>query len=122
MKIAKLKIENSKGFALIELLVVIAIIGVLAGFVLISLNNARERANVATAISFAGQIDRLLGADKIGEWSFRDLNQTFGEGQTIPDGHSIMDTSGNYVHGVSVGELKFTRDVPEIGGFGIIFE
>ncbi len=68
--------KHSKAFTLIELLVVIAIVGTLAGIVLVSLSGARDKAELAKAISFGAQIHRSFGAYAIGVWDFDALDGT----------------------------------------------
>ncbi len=68
------------GFTLIELLVSISIIALLSSFVFASLRNARDSAREKTALQFAAQNDRIMGADAAGIWNFEE-----GSGTTATD-------------------------------------
>ncbi len=73
----------NKAFTLIELLVVVAIIGILASIILVSLQGAKDQAELAEAQSFARQMRSSLGLSLVGEWRLND-----------GVGNSAVDSSG----------------------------
>ncbi len=61
---------KNRGFTLIELLVVVSLIGMLSSIVLVSLQAARDKGRVASAIIFSTSMYRGWGADAFGVWNF----------------------------------------------------
>ena len=83
---------KQKGFTLIELLVVISIIGLLSSIVMASINSARDRAVIASAMRFSFSLHNAIGSDLVGWWNLE-------EG---PSGGTVNDLSGFNRHGDAV--------------------
>ncbi|MDD5551730.1 MAG: prepilin-type N-terminal cleavage/methylation domain-containing protein [Candidatus Pacebacteria bacterium] len=62
--------ESQKSFTLLELLVVIAIIAILAGVVIASVVDLRQRAKESKGMQFSQNIRTTLSNDLVGEWNF----------------------------------------------------
>jgi prepilin-type N-terminal cleavage/methylation domain-containing protein len=102
--------NKQKGFTLIELLVVIAIIGILAALVLVSLGNARSKAQDARIKSDVAQIRTLaeIHFDAIGAYNNGTGTQSFGD---CVEG-SASDCQG----GTAASVASLTTDITSAGG------
>ncbi|MDD5552063.1 MAG: prepilin-type N-terminal cleavage/methylation domain-containing protein [Candidatus Pacebacteria bacterium] len=85
---SKFKDNNRSSFTLLELLVVIAIIAILAGVVIASVVDLRQRAKESKGMQFSQNIRTTLSNELVGEWKFDE--------ETNPG----KDSSGYNHHGV----------------------
>jgi len=97
-------LAKKKGFTLIEILVVIAIIGLLATIVLVSLNNAREKARDTRRKADLRQLRTAL------EMSYDNRGYYPGDGQC--NDMSYCWNSSNYIWSYLVTEDKVISHLP----------
>jgi len=92
--------ENQKSFTLIELLIVISMIGFITTIVLVRVQDARERAGIASGLNFSHSLQNAIGVDAVGIWSFDEGVGTL-----------AYDVSGYSNHAVING-AQYTENTP----------
>jgi prepilin-type N-terminal cleavage/methylation domain-containing protein len=73
----------NKSFTLIEILVVIVIIGILSGFIIVSMAGVSSKASIAKSQAFANSLRNSLLMNLVSEWKF--------EGPTAIDGTATIN-------------------------------
>jgi prepilin-type N-terminal cleavage/methylation domain-containing protein len=63
---------KKRGFTIVELLVIISIIGLISSVALANLQGSREKAKIAAAQLFRGNMNSVLGAETAAAWNFNE--------------------------------------------------
>jgi len=103
--------QSSRGFTLIELLVVIGIIGLLATFAVTQLSGAKEKARIASGLSFSSQMLHAAGDEAVGIWNFNDCNGT-----------TALDSSGYGLNGTLMNGVTWSTDTPSGTGCSVYLD
>ncbi len=115
---------SKNAFTLIELLVVISILGLLSSLVLLSLQGAKDQADIGKAQEFSHIVRVSLGADLVSEWKLDDNTLDSGgsgnDGTINGDpvqvdgifGRALeFDGTGDYLHCGNPSSLQLTGDM-----------
>ncbi|MDD5552094.1 MAG: prepilin-type N-terminal cleavage/methylation domain-containing protein [Candidatus Pacebacteria bacterium] len=90
--------SSQKSFTLLELLVVIAIIAILAGVVIASVVDLRQRTKESKGMQFSQNIRTTLSNELVGEWKFDNLTTPY------------IDTSDEGINGTPYNNPQQTDD------------
>ena len=97
-------------FTLVELLVVVAIIGLLSTVATVATNAARDKSRITAGQSFGAQLNRTIGAETMGAWSFDECSGT-----------TFSDVSGNGNSGSLGTGATFSTNTPLKTGCSLAF-
>jgi hypothetical protein len=78
---------------------------------MVAASNSREKARLAKALSFASQLDRIVGDNMVGRWEFDDCS-----------GAVASDSSGFAYNGSLVGSPTWSTDTPAVRGCSLSFD
>ena len=103
--------KKKRGFTLVELLVVISVIGLLSSIVLVSFNEASDKAKIPICRRCGSIIKHSIGDQLVGEWTF--------DNDTVTE---IIDASGFGNDGLYQGGLSLSDHVDGIMGQALEFD